>query len=131
MVYLADWFSAQKYNTQLTGIHWYFDHYGPYVSDVYDEAIRDRKLTIKHDVSAYGSPKEIIALKNPNETEDLRLEELDQKDKEILEEVIESTKYLYWSEFIDYVYSTYPIRTSKRYSNLNLVQLAQEEKRKS
>lgn len=38
MVYLADLYKTQVIGEQLTEIKWYFDHYGPYVSDVYDAA---------------------------------------------------------------------------------------------
>ncbi|MER2009033.1 MAG: type II toxin-antitoxin system antitoxin SocA domain-containing protein, partial [Psychrobacillus sp.] len=46
MVYLADWYYSIKYRKQITEIEWYFDHYGPYVSDVFDEADKDPNLTI-------------------------------------------------------------------------------------
>lgn len=44
----------------------------------------------------------------------------------ILNFVIEKTKNFYFDEFIDYVYSTYPISSNERYSELNLVQLAEQ-----
>ncbi|KQX69213.1 Panacea domain-containing protein [Paenibacillus sp. Root444D2] len=124
MVYLADWFSSQRHHKQMTKIKWYFDHYGPYVSDVYDAAKKDNKLKIVEEFSAYGSPKLLIALKSKDS---LGLEELDKKETKILDKVIEETKTLNWSEFIDYVYSTYPIKNKARYNFLNLAEMAKDE----
>jgi hypothetical protein len=128
MVYLADWECAKKYGKQMTKINWYFDHYGPYVTDVYDTAVKDKKLVVKHSVSQFGSPKEIIKFAKDYEFE-LDIEDIDLKKREmkILDDVIEETKYKYWNDFINYVYSTYPITSQKRYQNLNLVKLAKEE----
>lgn len=131
MVYLADWFFAKDYGNQITGIRWYFDHYGPYVSDVYNDAVIDRKLTIKNEYSVYGSKKEVIALRKDYKAAQLDLDELSNREKCILDKVIEQTRNLNWSEFIDYVYNTYPIRSQKRYHFLDLVGLAQEEKSKN
>ena len=39
--------------------------------------------------------------------------------------IIEKTKGLYWQQFINFVYSTYPIITSERYTHLNLVEKAE------
>ncbi|MBN3553318.1 SocA family protein [Fictibacillus nanhaiensis] len=128
MVYLADWFSAKEHKKQLTNIKWYFDHYGPYVSDVYDEAESDRKIVINHTYSVYGTPKGIIGLKKEYNAEQLHLNTISDSEKEILDQVIEKTKNLHWSEFIDYVYSTYPIRTQKKYGHLDLISLADEER---
>jgi len=128
MVYLADWFSAKEYNSQITNIKWYFDHYGPYVSDVYDAAVKDSKLVIRQEVSVYGFPKEIIALRKQYNKEQLNLYLLSDRETKILDKVIEETRNLYWSDFINYVYDTYPIKTQKRYSYLNLVELARQER---
>lgn len=126
MVYLADWFSVKKYGRQLTDIKWYFDHYGPYVSDVFDAAERDKKIHFRNDYSAFGTPKLIFTLTTDQK---LGLDNLSNGEIEILDEVIQETKYLNWSEFIDYVYSTYPIKSQRRYNFLNLVELANEENR--
>ena len=126
MVYLADWFSAQRYRRQITKINWFFDHYGPYVNDVYDESEKDRKLDIVQEYNAFGTPKETIYLKEG--VSNLKLDKISKEDRAILDEGIEKTKHLNWSEFIDYVYNTYPIRSEERYNYLDLVKLADEEK---
>lgn len=122
MVYLADWYYAQKYNRQITNIKWYFDHYGPYVPDVYETAVDDKYLCIKNDYSYYGTPKSVIVIND--EYEDIRIK-LSKKEIEVLDKVIEETKELTWNGFIDMVYNTYPIKESKRYTYLNLVKLAE------
>lgn len=129
MVYLADWFSAQKYGSQLTEIKWFFDDYGPYVRDVYEVAKKDNKLTIKEEMSTYNFPKQVIALKKDTESA-LDLGELSSRDRAILEEVIEETKSLNFSEFVEFVYDTYPIKNEKKYTFLDLVRFAEQQARK-
>lgn len=129
MVYLADWYNALKYGDQLTDIEWYFDHYGPYVVDVYDAVKDDQRLLIKDDLTAYGSPKQVVVLKESH-FEFLFKSRLDESTVKILKQVIEDTKLLYWTDFIQYVYSTYPINSNHRYTKLNLSKLAIECKTK-
>ena len=53
---------------------------------------------------------------------------LNPEEIKILDFVINATLPLNYSEFIDLVYSTYPIKVSSRMSELNLVALAQDYK---
>lgn len=123
MVYLADWLSVLKNGCQLTDINWYFDHYGPYVVDVYNEVSKDPRLTIVNELNRYGSPKQTIKLKD-TPFDFIYKNKLSEGSVEILNEVIKSTQRMYWSEFIEYVYGTYPIKNSIKYSYLNLEELA-------
>jgi hypothetical protein len=124
MVYLADWKYSLKYYKQMTNIKWYFDHYGPYVNDIYNIAIKDKELEIICTQSAFGNRKELFTFKDNNK--ERKYFNLDNNEIEVLDEVIEETKYLNWNDFIKHVYSTYPIKTQKRYSTLNLPELAKE-----
>ncbi|MFB4471809.1 Panacea domain-containing protein [Oceanobacillus caeni] len=126
MVYLADWESAKKYGRQITKINWYFDHYGPYVPDVYEVAAKDRKISIKKGFSAFGSPKETIEFDEDYADYSIGRVRLNTEQIEILDKVIEDTMYLNWSDFISYVYSTKPIKSQDRYNKLDLVKLAKE-----
>ena len=127
LVYLIDWKYAQKYRDQVTNIKWKFDHYGPYVSDVIEAVIADKDLSINETYSVFGTAKYII---NSNIDKDLLdYGSLTSQQISIIDEVILETKSLYWNDFIDHVYSTYPIVHSERYSDLNLVSLAEEESR--
>ena len=101
--------------------------YGPYVSDVIEAVIADKELSINETYSAFGTAKYII---NSNiDKELLDYGSLTSQQISIIDEVILETKSLYWNDFIDHVYSTYPIVHSERYSDLNLVSLAEEESR--
>ncbi|ADH98312.1 Panacea domain-containing protein [Salisediminibacterium selenitireducens] len=118
MVYLADLYKTQVIGEQLTEIKWYFDHYGPYVSDVYDAAKKDNRISFENTFSAFGHPKTVI--RKNNTQEDLEYLYLEEEDKKILDQVIEETKYLNWTDFIDFVYNTKPIITNDKYNYLDL-----------
>lgn len=122
LVYLSDWFSCLLYGKQLTEIRWVFNHYGPYVDDIIDTARQDRLFVISNSQNFYGDNKLIISC-DENYQPIISI-----KEKNIIDFVIEKTKSMYFNEFIDYVYSTYPISSQQRYLNLDLVSLAREYK---
>ena len=123
MIYLADWKYALLYKKQLTTIKWYFNHYGPYVSDIIDAIRNDKDFTIKTQTNYYGDLKELIILNEKYKNPSLTNEAID-----VLNFVIQKTHSLIWDDFIRLVYSTYPIVSQPRYSNLNLVELANSYK---
>ena len=122
MVYLADWKSAIKHDKQLTDIKWIYNHYGPYVDDVIGLLRSDSAFEIIPGLNSHNQPKDLIKLIKKVDT-NLSLET-----KEILDFVIKNTSFLNWEEFINLVYSTYPIIKEKKLSELNLIKLAQEYK---
>lgn len=124
MVYLADWKSAMDQGKQITGIEWFFHQYGPYVSDVVEAAYKSPYLTVESTANVFGYPKDLIKITKQTESYD----SLSDKDKEILDYVINKTEDLNWDEFMRLVYSTYPIAQEKRYRYLNLVKFAEEYK---
>lgn len=95
----------------LTDIRWVFNHYGPYVDDIIDTAKQNTLFTISNSQNFYGDNKLIISC-NENYQPNVSVEE-----KKIMDFVIEKTKSMYFNEFIDYVYSTYPISSQQRYLN--------------
>lgn len=111
--------------TQITNIHWYFNHYGPYVSEIIDVIRNDGDFSIQSATNMYGDTKEIIILKNTQ----CRVE-VTKDVSDILDFVIEKTSKLNWTDFIDLVYSTYPVATQLRYSYFDLVKLSKEYKSK-
>ena len=123
LVYLADWVSALVCGKQLTNIKWIFNHYGPYVNDVVETARNDINFNIIPARTYFGGEKYIISFNGDEDDIDLT-----SKEKDILNAIIEKTKTMYFNDFIDYVYSTYPVRSQERYSYLNLVELAKEYK---
>lgn len=121
LVYLADWYSSLADGRQLTNIHWLFNHYGPYVDDVMHAVISSSLFSVSQERNMFGSAKVNISfLGNSNRIN------LSERDRRILDLVIDKTQGQYYNEFIDYVYSTYPVQSQNRYSNLNLVELANE-----
>lgn len=121
LVYLADWFSALIDDEQITNIDWVFNHYGPYVNDIENIATSDELFELIQTNTMYGSIKHLISFKGTEE--DIQISD---EEKIILDAVIKKTKNMNFKEFIDYVYSTYPIKAKERYTNLNLVKLAKE-----
>lgn len=127
MVYLADWHHSQKYGSQLSGIQWVFDHYGPFVPDVMDAAKADRRgMSVQFTTNMYGSPKVQLNFVG-DEREALNL---NREERHILDQVIDETSPLAFSSFINHVYETYPIRTADRYTILDLPALAEREQRR-
>lgn len=118
LVYLIDWEYTKKYGKQMTEISWYFDHYGPYVSDVLDEADEDKTVSIQSTFSNFGTIKYIVRPKYDKEL--IHYEGLDVSEIKVINEVFENTKMLSWNQFINYVYDTPPIKESRKYSYLDL-----------
>lgn len=126
MVYLSDWEYARRYNTQITDIQWFFNNYGPYVEDVLNEAKNDPLINVLHTATLYGTPK--VQMEYIGSEKDYSLTN---EEKEVIDYVINETKIKYWNSFIKYVYDTFPIRNNPHYSQLNLIELADTERRYS
>jgi len=124
MVYLCDWRASIQLGRQITDIEWKFNHYGPYVDDIYATALSDTDFEIEYTQNFFGNGKEIIHV-NKNAS----FSSLNTKDKEIADYVIEKTAPMYWEMFIKLVYSTYPILSQERYTKLDLPLLAEEYKK--
>jgi hypothetical protein len=124
MVYLADWRAAIEQGRQLTSLRWTFNHYGPYLDDVVQEARASKDLDVETTRNMYGGLKELVAVRD--ETPEPPMSD---SDRAILDHVIEETAPLYWNDFMKLVYSTYPIVTQERYTTLDLVELAKEYQR--
>ena len=118
LVYLVDWEYTKQYGHQLTSIEWFFDHYGPYVSDVLDEADKDRRISIKKTKSNFGTVKYMVM---PKFTKNDIVYSLTADEIEVIDDVIEKTKLLSWNQFIRYVYDTSPIKNSEKYEKLDLL----------
>ena len=122
LVYLTDWVRAILDETQATSIRWYFDNYGPYVSDILETAKQQSdRFGVIETAAEYGAPKSLIELKQGKGTTSLT-----DRDRNAADHVIKQTASMEWSDFIRLVYSTHPIITSDRYSHLDLVSKAME-----
>lgn len=127
LVYLADWRNAMDHREQMTAIKWYFNNFGPYVTDVIDAARRDREnFKVEHTSNAFGAEMDLVSLRR------LKVDwpTLTEEDQAVLDEVIGTTQRLNFSEFIEFVYDTYPIKTRPRHSTLDLEQLALQRAKK-
>jgi hypothetical protein len=121
IIYLADWKAALDRQNQLTDISWQFNHFGPYVDDVIKTARDYPEFDVEQRINAYGNLKELIRL-----TMGRGYPSLTQGDKYILDFVMALTRPKNWDEFLNLVYSTYPIASQPRYSTLDLPALATE-----
>lgn len=124
LIYLIDWKSALDNQEQISNIEWIFNHYGPYVNDIELNLRSDDRFSIEKSTNFYGSEKNIIKIKK-----DIGFNEPDEKQKKIINLIINITKNMSWNEFINTVYSTYPIQHSERGEKLDLVKLAKEYKK--
>jgi len=125
MLFLADWKSAIEYSKQLTNVTWHFNHYGPYVDDFLRIAKDDKDIEVNDTQTIFGGRKQQIELVNSFNGNI----EITKNQKEILDFVIEATKDKNYEDFIKLVYSTYPVVSSSRYSDFDLVSLANEYKK--
>ena len=69
----------------------------------------------------YGSPKDLILAKDGAPAP-----KLSSNVTRILDHMIKETAPLYWKDFIQLVYSTYPVVSQPRYTDLDLPVLALE-----
>ncbi len=123
MVYLADWKSAITRGEQISNIKWIYNHYGPYVDDVTHVAQSDPLFHVESTTNMFGKDKEVVRLRSENYTPFLTEDE-----KRILDHIIKVTHTRYWNDFMELVYSTYPIIKSEKYTDLDLVKFAKEYK---
>ena len=89
-----------------------------YIKELFDGLL----MSFANAELAFGTKKTMFILKN----EDIDMDKLSENVTSTIDIIIERTKKLYWKDFINFVYSTYPIVTSERYTFLNLVQKAEE-----
>lgn len=100
MIYLADWHHCLNEGKQISEITWYFDNFGPFVWDVYNE-IRERRdlFSIKITKNFFGKEKKLIRLNNKINPS------LSKSERVSIDKIIEKTQNLYWDKFINLVYS--------------------------
>ncbi|BEE07972.1 Panacea domain-containing protein [Aeromonas dhakensis] len=124
MIYLMDWKSSIDYGRQITNAQWHFDHYGPYVDDFVRMAKEDKDISVENTSNYYGGKKQLFKLSEKFEGDF----DLTKEQKEIADFVINATKQKNYEDFIQLVYSTYPVISNDRYSDLDLVGSAEKYK---
>ena len=123
LIYLSDWISCLLFDEQITSIDWEYNHFGPYVFDIMNLVRDDEDLKLESTQNSFGNRKYLIKKSNDNYRAIL-----DKQTEKILNKVIDNTKKLSWTQFIDLIYSTYPVVKSKKYSRLDLIELAKKHK---
>ena len=126
MVYLADWKSAIDRGFPITDIQWIYDYYGPFVDEIFDLVLSDSDFNVIVSSNKYGDKKYIITLRAGIKPS---IKLLDEEDINILNYVIESTRSLFYNDFIQLIYSTYPILKSEQFTPLDLVDIAKSYKK--
>lgn len=124
ILYLVDWKCAIEHSSQLTDAKWYFNHYGPYVDDFIEIASKDEDIEISQESTIFGGKKKLVSLSPKFDTP----VSLEPNEKKLVDFVIDATKQKNYEDFINLVYSTYPVMTSSKYSQLDLVSLAKSYK---
>lgn len=124
MIYLMDWKSSIDYGRQITNAQWHFDHYGPYVDDFVKMAKEDKDISVENTSNYYGGKKQLFKISDKFEGNF----DLTKEQKEIADFVINATKQKNYEDFIQLVYSTYPVISNDRYSDLDLVGSAEKYK---
>ncbi|MBV1952280.1 MAG: SocA family protein [Cycloclasticus sp.] len=124
MIYLMDWKSAIDNGTQITNAQWHFNHYGPYVDDFVKIAKEDKDISVENTSNFYGGKKQLFKLSSDFSGE----VKITPEQKEIANFVIDATKQKTYEDFIKLVYSTYPVLSSNKYSDLDLVNMASQYK---
>ena len=127
LVYLSDWRACLDIGNQISTIEWYFDNFGPYVKDVKRQAEANPELfKIEITNNDFGSLKRLIKIKSGSDYKP----KLSDEAQEILNKVtqLNDTKTT-WSEFIKFIYKTYPVVSMPRYSYLNLKKLSSDYKK--
>jgi len=121
LIYLIDWRYTIEKGNQYTDIKWYFNHYGPYVTDVIDFMKSNSEIfeVVSYNNSYEGITDKFI-LKDKNKIQ------LENEVKTITDKFIEYTYKQTWSSFINLVYSSYPIKNTSKYNYLDLQNLAIE-----
>ena len=124
MLYLTDWKNAIEHDAQLSKTVWHFNHYGPYVDDFIEIARKDKDIKVTYTTTMFGGNKQLFELSN----KEAQIIHLENELKEIVDFVINKTKDKNYDDFIKLVYSTYPVISSNKYSDLDLVAKAREYK---
>lgn len=124
MLYLTDWKNAIEHDKQLSKAVWHFNHYGPYVDDFVEMARKDKDINVVNTKTMFGGDKQLFKLSEKDYGKINLTDEL----KEIVDFVINATKDKSYDDFIKLVYSTYPVISSSKYSDLDLVSKAREYK---
>jgi len=124
IVFLTDWNFCLKEWKQATWINWYFDSYGPYVNDVISFVESSEHLSKKYSMTMFWWYKTEIKVIKKREDFDIP-----EKLSKSINFVMDETSKFNFNDFIDFVYSLYPIQISEKFTYLNLPLMAHDYKK--
>ena len=124
LVYLTDWRSVLEHGRPITTIRWEFQHFGPWVDDVVNSARRNPNIEIVHTSTFTGKPKSLFRSVGAPD-----LTALNKADMSIADSVIAETQGMFFNQFIEHVYSSYPVASRDRYDVLDLPLIGEECRR--
>lgn len=123
LVYLADWIMAINKQITISTIKWFFKTDGPFSDDILAEIEKNKNIfEILEFKSQAGMNYKTILLKDKKIQENLLVD----FEKKCVLAVLSKTKDLYWDNFIETIYKTYPIQTSNKEEILDLIIKAKE-----
>lgn len=120
LIFLMDWLSCINDGRQITKINWYTGKSGPSASEVKVTAESSPNLFIIHEGTTECRKKKLTV-----GIRDFGYEpKLSRREMNIANKVIEATHQLPWADFINLIYSTYPVASSERETYLDLAVMA-------
>lgn len=116
IIYLCDWFFALVHNERMTDLDWKY-HY------CIETSCLDNQIRYCHPFSISMSKgiierEEYTLLFSLNDS-DFSL--LDEKEKKVLDYVVEKTENLFYNDLLNFVYSTYPLQEDTIYRRIDLL----------
>ena len=123
-VYLIDWIFCINRDKQFTDIIWFFDNYCPYSKKILSLLSNNNDLfSLTKIVDKQGIPRiKIILLKKG------LIIDFSEDERYIINFVLSKTSKFSQDELKNLVYSTYPLKTTKRYSFFNILEKARKYK---
>ncbi len=123
MIYLVDWKYCLEHDSQFTEIQWIFHLYGPFVDDPLNYLVNDKRYNVYNPHQNLTLVTPISYIEKPScpvyKNSDI---------EDIIDFIIDNTIDMPYDEFLDLVYSTYPIQVCERFDTLDLERLASEYK---
>lgn len=123
-VFLCDWKCCLEIGAGVSGVEWYIDHYGPYVDDVIDLARNDSDFIVLNVQSDFGKNKNLVRLVSGEK----HCSGLSGLEEACVDFVIGLTQSKGYDEFINLIYSLYPVVTSSKHGQIDLVKKARDYK---
>jgi len=116
LVFLIDWKFAIENERQFTETKWTYEQFGPFSKDILI-LIKNKKDIFKIDIikKSDGMTTERLTLKSNSVIEIKNFEA-----KSAADFILENTYSMTWSEFIQLVFSSYPIISNSKNTQLDL-----------